>query len=148
MSADLGVVLALLSASIAMFAINNRVIFNPFDGGSSSPAATPTATPTVQPTLDPSVTVIVLNGTTVEGLANQVGDLLAGQGWTVGSRSNASTQDVPTSTVYYTDPAQEGAARGLSDALGGIPIQVSSTFAVPGQSRITIVLGADYTPPA
>src|SRR4051812_48891939 len=97
---------------LAMFVINDRVAFNPF--GSSAPTVTaePTTTPTVQPTLDPSVNVIVLNGTTVAGLAGQVGDALAGQGWTVGSRSNATTQDVKTSAIYYGDPSLEGAARG------------------------------------
>ncbi len=133
---------------LAMFAINNRVVFNPFASPTTTTTESPTPTPTVEPTLDPSVTVIVLNGTTVQGLAGQVGDLLAGQGWTVGARSNASTQDVEASTIYYTDPAQEGAARGLSAALNGMPIQLSDAFLVPGESRITVVLGADYTPPA
>ncbi len=131
---------------LAMFAINNRVIFNPFDA--PSPTGTPAATPSAQPTVDPAVTVIVLNGTTVEGLASQVGDLLAGQGWTIGARSNATEQNVETSTIFYSDPAQEGAALGLSQALNGMPIQQSDAFAVPEQSRITVVLGADYTPPA
>src|SRR3954447_779521 len=69
---------------LAMFVINDRVSFdNPFGGGGSVPTVTaePTATPTVQPTQDPAVNVIVLNGTTVAGLAGQVGDSLAGQGW-------------------------------------------------------------------
>ncbi|WP_210479560.1 LytR C-terminal domain-containing protein [Naasia sp. SYSU D00948] len=131
---------------LAMFAINNRVVFNPFAG--SSTTTTPTPTPTVQPTLDPSVTVIVLNGTTVDGLAGQVGDLLVEQGWTVGARSNASSQDVQASMIYYTDPAQEGAALGLSAALNNVPIQQSDAYLVPGESRITVVLGADYTAPA
>src|SRR4051794_34201985 len=64
---------------VAMFAINNSVVFNPFAGGTPAPSPTASPTPTVQPTTDPSVTVIVLNGTTVDGLATQVGDLLAGK---------------------------------------------------------------------
>jgi hypothetical protein len=135
----------------AMFLINDRVSFsNPFGGGDAQPSVTPepSAVPTVQPTLDPAVDVIVLNGTTISGLAGQVGDSLAGQGWTVGARSNASTQDVQTSAIYYGDAAQEGAARGLSAALGGMPIQLSDQYAVEGESRITVVLGADYAPPA
>jgi LytR cell envelope-related transcriptional attenuator len=131
---------------LAMFAINNRVIFNPFEP--TEPSQTPVATPTVQPTVDPAVTVIVLNGTTVGGLAGQVGDVLTAQGWTVGARSNASQQDIEASTIFYSEPGQEGAARGLSAALNGMAIQQSDAFAVPEQSRITIVLGADYTPPA
>jgi hypothetical protein len=132
---------------LAMFVINNRISFtSPL--GSSAPSVTPevTSTPTVQPTLDPAVNVIVLNGTNVAGLAGQVGDALAGQGWHVGSRSNASTKDVKTSAIYYGDRSLEGAARGLSSALGGMPIQLSDQFAVQGEKRITVVLGADYTP--
>jgi hypothetical protein len=104
----------------AMFLINDRVSFdNPF-GGSSVPSVTaePTATPTVQPTLDPAVNVVVLNGTTVAGLAGQVGDSLAGQGWTVGARSNASTQDVQTSAI--SRPVG-GARRDADPALRGVP---------------------------
>src|SRR3954467_7195999 len=84
---------------LAMFVINDRVSFdNPFGGGSvPTVTAEPTATPTVQPTQDPAVNVIVLNGTSVAGLAGQVGDSLAGQGWKVAARSNASTQDVKIS---------------------------------------------------
>jgi LytR cell envelope-related transcriptional attenuator len=135
----------------AMFLINDRVSFtNPFGTGGAQPTVTPepSAAPTVEPTLDPAVNVVVLNGTTVAGLAGQVGDSLAGQGWSVGSRSNASTQDVAVSAIYYGDPGLEGAARGLSAALGGMPIQLSDQFAVTGESRITVVLGADYGPPA
>jgi hypothetical protein len=134
---------------LAMFVINDRISFtSPL--GPSAPSVTPeaTSTPTVQPTLDPSVNVIVLNGTSVAGLAGQVGDSLTGQGWTVGSRSNATSQNVKTSAIYYGDPSLEGAARGLSAALGGMPIQLSDQFAVQGERRITVVLGADYSPAA
>lgn len=136
---------------LGMFLINGRVAFNP-SGGSTAAAptetATPAATPTVQPTVDPAVNVIVLNGTEVDGLATQVGDALAGQGWTVGARSNASSQDVTTTIIYYSDASQEGAARGLSAALNGAAIQLSEQFKVEGENRITVVLGSDYAPAA
>ncbi len=51
-----------------------------------------------------------------------------------------------TTTVYYNDPAQEGAARGLSEALGGAPIELSQAFHVEGLNRIGILIGADYVP--
>jgi hypothetical protein len=132
---------------LGMFLINDRVSFNnPFGGGEATPTptASPAVTPTVQPTVDPAVSVIVLNGTAVDGLAGQAGDALTGQGWTVAARSNASAQDVATTTIYYMDPAQEGAALGLSAALNGAPIQLSDQFKVEGENRITVVLGADY----
>jgi hypothetical protein len=131
---------------LAMFVINDRVSFNNPFGGAPKPSATTTqsAPATVQPTVDPSVMVIILNGAGIDGLAGQVGDLLASQGWTVAAKSNAATSDVQTSTIFYTDPSQEGAARGLSAALNGMPIQLSSQFLVEGENRITVVLGADY----
>jgi hypothetical protein len=132
---------------VAMFVINNRVSF----GGAGAPQPADTTavpTPTVQPTVDPAVNVVILNGTPVNGLAGQVGDVLAKQGWKVGSRSNASASNVATSAIFYTDPAQEGAARGLSAALGGMRFQLSNQYLVPGENRITILIGADYKPAA
>lgn len=140
---------------VAMFVINDRVSFNnPFGGaGAPQPADTtavpsPTVQPTVKPTVDPAVSVVILNGTAVNGRAGQVGDLLAKQGWKVGARSNAGAPNVAASTIFYTDAAQEGAARGLSAALGGMRFQLSNQYLVPGESRITILIGADYKPPA
>jgi hypothetical protein len=138
--------LVVAAGVVAMFVINDRVSFdNPF--GTSTPTPTPTPTPTVEPTVDPAASIIVLNSTQTEGLAGTVGDLLAGQGWTVTSRGNADSEIAET-TVYYSDPAQEGAARGLVQALGVGDIQLSDAFALEGQVRIVVVIGTDYVPPA
>ncbi|HEY8588683.1 MAG TPA: LytR C-terminal domain-containing protein [Naasia sp.] len=125
----------------AMFVINDRVSFT---GGGAIPTETAPAAPTVQPTIDPSVNVVLLNGTDVGGLAARAGDLLVAQGWTVGARSNATVTDVQSTVVYYTDASQEGAALGISQALGGVATQLSDRFVVEGESRITVVLGFDY----
>ncbi|MCU1571788.1 MAG: hypothetical protein JWR33_2529 [Naasia sp.] len=127
----------------AMFVINDRVAFtSPFAPASETPAAGDA--PVVQPTVDPTVNVVILNGTAVDGLAATAGDLLTSQGWTVGSRSNADASDVNTTVVFYTDPTQEGAAKGLAAALGDVQIRLSDQFVVEGDNRITIILGADY----
>lgn len=129
-----------------MLVINDRVSFdNPFTGTGTA-AETPAPTPTVEPTIDPAVSVVILNGTTTDGLAGQVGTLLAGQGWTIGSTGTNATSDVAITTVYYSDPAQEGAAKGLSVALNGAPIELSQAFFVEGLNRIGILVGADYAP--
>lgn len=131
-----------------MLVINDRVAFeNPFAGtGSGTTAQTETPAPVVEPTIDPSASVVILNGTETDGLAGQVGDLLAGQGWTIGSTGTNATPDVAVTTVYYSDPSQEGAARGLSEALGGAPIELSQAFYVEGLNRIGVLIGADYAP--
>lgn len=115
-------------------------------GGTVSTDAPPTATPTptVEPTTDPSVSVTILNGTSVEGLATRAGTQATDAGWSVGTLANASASDVATSTVYYSDPAHEGAAKGLAVALGGIAVQLSDQF--PG-TQLTAVLGTDYKDP-
>ena len=139
---------------LGMFVINDRVSFEGVlssdngDAASAAPATSDAATPAPvtppEPTIDPAVNVVILNGTDVTGLAGTAGDALAAEGWTVGSRSNADATDVATSTVYYTDAGQEGAARGLAQSLGGVAIALSDQFKVEGDNRITVVLGADY----
>lgn len=120
----------------------------------SEPAAAPTEepTPTALPLTDPAtidparlITITVLNGTPVAGQQTVAGDALAAAGWPVGSTTTASTSDVEKTTVYYSNPADEDIARGLVAALGGGEISESTAFL---GAPITIVLGADYTPPA
>jgi hypothetical protein len=133
---------------IGMFTINDRVSFeNPFE---AAPPAEETSTPvpTVEPTIDPSLDVVVLNGTQTDGLAGQVGDVLAEGGWTVGTRSNADS-DIATTTVYYSEPGHEGAAKGVVEALGIGVIEESTAFVIEGAPpRLVVVVGGDYTPPS
>lgn len=120
----------------------------------STPAATtptPTETPTAAPTIDPNSMVTVLNGTETRGLATQAIEQLNAAGWTQSiTPGSASATDVETTTVYYEDPTQEGAARGLAEALGIGSIQLSTQFQIPvgeGEEpilQITVVLGTDY----
>ena len=82
------------------------------------------------------------------GLANQVGDELVAEGWDgaavgVGSRANASSQDIDKTVVYYSDPADEAAARALVLALKVGDVVLSDDF--PG-SPVTILIGSDYRP--
>ncbi|MET0589841.1 MAG: LytR C-terminal domain-containing protein [Naasia sp.] len=134
---------------VGMFVINDRVSFTNltnFGIGAETPTTTPT--PTVEPTIDPTVQVVVLNSTTVDGLAGQAGDILAAAGFTVGTRGDADSEIADT-TVYYSDPVQEGAAKGIVQSLGMGTIQLSTAFVIEGQApRIVLVLGTDYAPAA
>jgi hypothetical protein len=96
------------------------------------------------PTIDPNADVVVLNATTKTGLAASAASMLGKDGWKAPSTANASSSDVKTTTVYYTTASQAGAAAGLAKSLGVTRTVLSQQFAVPGQSRLTVVLGADY----
>ena len=111
------------------------------DSATATDAAT--AVPTAVATVDPSLTVTVLNGTTGTGVAKDAGDLLSAAGWTVGALSNASTEDVTKTTVYYADATLEGAARGVAASLPGSTVLLASDFATSG-ADLTVVVGADF----
>ncbi|MER3388402.1 MAG: LytR C-terminal domain-containing protein [Microcella sp.] len=113
-----------------------------------TPEPTPTATPTAEPVLDPTTvelpsgfTITILNATPVAGLAAQGGTELSDAGWPVGTTTNAAQDDIPETVVYYSDPANEGLARGIAQLLGVADIELSDAF--PG-AAVTVVLGADY----
>jgi cell division septation protein DedD len=120
----------------------------------STPAATApqvTETPTAVATIDPDSMVTVLNGTGTRGLATEAIEKLNAAGWTQSiTPGNASVTDVETTTVYYEDPSQEGAARGLAKGLEVGSIQLSTQFQIPVEEgeepilQLTVVLGADY----
>ncbi|MCU1414100.1 MAG: hypothetical protein JWN80_1440 [Microbacteriaceae bacterium] len=130
-------------------AIVNGKLANPFASSSVAASATPTPTPTMTPLLNPTIAITVLNGTATANLANSVGDNLVKQGWGgaaqgVGSRANASATDVKQTVVYYSDPANEGAARALVLSLKVGTIQLSDVYS---QSPLTVVIGSDYKLP-
>ncbi|WP_414172011.1 LytR C-terminal domain-containing protein [Clavibacter tessellarius] len=99
---------------VGLFVIDDRVSFTdiiPNDSASEG-AAAPTEAPTVAPTTVPGMVVTVLNGTRTSGLSAKAATSIQASGWKIGSRLNASTNDIATTTVYYYDAADEGAARG------------------------------------
>jgi hypothetical protein len=68
--------------------------------------------------IDPSqVTVAVLNGTTVQGLAAKVGDEVRSGGFTLGTIGNAAKIDQQRSVVLYR-PGQQRPARVVANRLG------------------------------
>lgn len=95
-------------------------------------------------TVDPNIDVVLLNATTTNGLAASAASTLGKDGWKAPTTANASSTDVKTTTVYYTTASQAGAAAGLAKSLGVTRTALSQQFAVPGQARLTVVLGADY----
>jgi hypothetical protein len=150
----LAATLALIAAGVTALTVIGQDIA--FEGGTVLPSAeTATTTPTLdvtpEPVVDATILVTVLNGTNTTGLAAQVGERLAAEGWNVGSRANASTRDVEATTVYYWDPVDEAAALGAAQSLGSAEVRFSQNFAPQegedpvGVARLTVVVGSDYS---
>jgi len=125
----------------------------PFAGETPTPEATETVVETAAPVTDPStldpaylenVTIAVLNGTPTQGLSNTAADQIAAAGWPNPSRASASANDEESTYVSYTSVEDEGVARGIMQLLGAADVKLSDAF----PSSITVVLGADYQPPA
>jgi hypothetical protein len=90
------------------------------------------------------VTVAVLNGTTIAGLAAQVGDEAKADGFTVGTVTNAARTDASRSEVLYRKGKKE-AARAVAQRLKIRTIApvdpLSSELA--GSFDVVVLVGAD-----
>jgi hypothetical protein len=151
----LAATLALIAAGLIGLTVIGEDIA--FEGGTVLPAddtatPTPTVEATPEPVVDRTLLVTVLNGTNTSGLAARVGEKLVADGWNVGSRANASTRDVETTTVYYWDRTDEAAALGAARSLGSAEVRFSDNFAPQkgedpeSVAHLTVVVGADFTP--
>ena len=115
------------------------------------PTPTPTATPVpeVTPVVDLTYDVMILNATPEQGLATQMKDVVVAAGWADDkvTAGEAGSQDFPTTTVFYVDPAQEAAAAGLADVIGGAAIEQSEAYPPTSADvpQLTVVIGLDRT---
>lgn len=125
-----------------------------FPGESATPSDTPTVIQTAEPVTDPTtldpalletLTISVLNGTPTQGLSNQAADQIAAAGWPDPSRAGASDTSETETYVYYPSAEYEGVARGIMQLVGAVDVRLSDAFPT---ATITVVLGADYVPPA
>jgi hypothetical protein len=95
--------------------------------------------------IDPAqVTVAVLNGTTVQGLAAQVAEEARADGFTPGTTGNAARIDQTESEVLYR-PGQARAARAVANRLGinrtGPVDSVNQEIA--GSFDVVVLVGSD-----
>jgi LytR cell envelope-related transcriptional attenuator len=101
------------------------------------------------PAVDPGkVTVAVLNGTTVPGLAKQVGDQVSAKGFHLGTVANTADQDQQRaeSVVLYS-PGHKTEARVVSRRLQIIqrqPIDPASQQ-LAGDATVVVIAGADLS---
>jgi LytR cell envelope-related transcriptional attenuator len=89
----------------------------------------------------------VLNGTTVPGLAAQVGDRVQSEGFRLGNITNGSNQQRAQSVVLYAPGASRQAvlvSRRLGIA-GRQPMDAESQ-ALGGSAKVVVVVGRDNTP--
>jgi hypothetical protein len=94
-----------------------------------------------------NVTVAVLNGTTVPGLAATLSDEVLAAGFKVGTITNFSDQQLAESVVQYS-PGHEPEARAVSRRLGITqrePVNPSSQ-ALAGDATVIVIAGADKAP--
>lgn len=99
------------------------------------------------PAVDPGkVTVAVLNGTTVPGLAKQVGDKVAAQGFRLGTVANTADQEQQRAeSVVLFAPGHRNEARAVSRRLSisqRQPIDPGSQ-ALAGDATVVVIAGAD-----
>ena len=128
---------------------------------SSSPVAptqAATATDGVAPATDvvpaPVVPVFapvtVVNSTSINGLAGDVGDQLAAGGWEIAGTGASPVEDVATTTVYYTegDPVQEQAATQLVEQFPEVSGPAPRYFEVTGVAApgLVVVVTGNWTP--
>jgi hypothetical protein len=99
----------------------------------------------LDPALLETITISVLNGTPTQGLSNLAADQIAAAGWPDPSRAAASDTAETETYVYYPSAEYEGAARGIMQLIGAVDVRMSDAFPT---ATITVVLGADYVPPA
>ncbi|HWW54434.1 MAG TPA: LytR C-terminal domain-containing protein, partial [Acidimicrobiales bacterium] len=112
----------------------------------SGQTAAPTTT-TAPPRSPAQVSVLVANGTNVNGAANRIKSQLLQDGYNTVGTSNATTNSAATTSVYYVAGYQAEAAL-LAGALGLAP---TAAQAMPAPSpvsdtknaNIVVVVGAD-----
>lgn len=104
---------------------------------------------TSQEPLDPStVTVSVLNGTQVPGLAAQIGDTVEAAGFQRGNITNAATPTQQNESVVLFAPGEEEAARAVGKELGisqRQPIDSQSRDLAGPNADVVVIAGTDQT---
>jgi hypothetical protein len=112
-----------------------RTTARPAISGLTTPAPTTTAAPR-----SPSqVSVLVANGTNVNGAAGRIKSQLLQDGYNTVGTSNATTSSATTTAVYFV-PGYQAEAALLAGALG---LQPSAAQAMPSPSPVTDTKGAN-----
>jgi hypothetical protein len=101
--------------------------------------------PAVKPA---DVTVAVLNGTTVPGLAKQVGDQVAAKGFQLGTVANTADQEQQRAeSVVLFASGHKNEARAVGKRLGITQYQEidSASQQLAGDATVVVIAGADLS---
>jgi hypothetical protein len=94
------------------------------------------------------ITVAVLNGTSIPGLAAQVGDRVDAEGFTLGTVSNASqVSGQRANSVAMYAPGHQRDAERVAKRLGirNISRVDANTQAIAGDASVVVLVGTDKT---
>jgi hypothetical protein len=94
------------------------------------------------------ITVAVLNGTSIPGLAAQIGDRVDADGFTLGTVSNASpTQGQRANSVAMYASGHESEARLVARKLGirNVARVDASSQQIAGDATVVVIVGSDKT---
>lgn len=100
----------------------------------------------VAPIATKDITVAVLNGTTVPGLAAQIGDQVQNDGFNLGTVSNAPQQQRANSVAMYAAGHQRDArvvARKLK--IAAVEPVDSNSQQIAGDATVVVIVGRDQT---
>jgi LytR cell envelope-related transcriptional attenuator len=123
----------------------NHTATSPPSNGSSTTKTAKAKRKPAAPLSPSKITVAVLNGTTITGLASQTADKLQQQGFVRGNTSNALTQGQQAQSVVEYSGNNSRAARLVANRLGIAdtePID-AQTQAKAGDATVTVIIGAD-----
>jgi hypothetical protein len=139
--------IALIAAGVIV--VGGGVVFGISQLGGDDEGSAPAggAQEAPQAPVNPStVTVSVLNGTTVPGLAAQIGDEVESAGFQRGNVANALDQQRQTSVVMYAEGADREAklvARRLG--INAVEPVDPDSQALGGNASVVVIVGADQT---
>ena len=147
--AVIGVLVIGAAAAIGVPAIVNGT---KKDNKTSSKAAAKTSTHRTRTshaaTTPSKITVAVLNGTSIPGLAAQIGDRVDADGFTLGTVSNASSaQGQRANSVAMYASGHESDAKLVAKKLGIKNVQAidSSSQQIAGDATVVVIVGSDKT---
>lgn len=125
-------------------------------GDGAEPGTTATPEPVAVPmtaeewkVADPAIalTISVLNASPTDKQQDVAAEQIGLGGWPSPAATVAGTRDQELTVIYYNGAQYESIALGLAQLLGTDPANITNSDFYQG-APVTIVLGADYVPPA
>jgi hypothetical protein len=143
-----GVLILGAAAAIGVPAIVNGTKNNNKSGKTSSATTSAKVTTRTKPVSPSKITVAVLNGTSIPGLAAQVGDRVSADGFTLGTEGNApQVGGQRANSVAMYSPGHQRDADRVAKKLDIHNVQAvdSNTQQIAGDASVVVIVGSDKT---